>query len=111
MKIVYNDIIPFGSYLAINVFGVVFVKRKYKNHFTRFTRNHEYVHTLQMRELLFVPFYLWYVVEWIAKLLWYADSKKAYKSISFEREANANERDDDYPSKRKHYAFTQRLFK
>lgn len=41
-------------------------------------------------------FYLWYGIEWLAKLLILKDAKKAYKAVSFEREAYDNEYDVNY---------------
>nr|DAE36180.1 MAG TPA: hypothetical protein [Bacteriophage sp.] len=30
MKIIYNDIIPFPGFAAINLFGVIFARKKYR---------------------------------------------------------------------------------
>lgn len=65
---------------------------------------HEHIHTLQQRELLFVGFFVWYIVEWLVRLLQYRNAKRAYLNISFEREAYAHERDKDYEQQRHHYA-------
>jgi hypothetical protein len=65
---------------------------------------HEHIHTLQQRELLFVGFFVWYIVEWLVRLLQYRNAKRAYLNISFEREAYAHERDKDYEQHRHHYA-------
>lgn len=55
MKIIYNDIIPFKGYKAINLFGIVFA-RKSARPLSDKNKNHEAIHTAQMRELLYVPF-------------------------------------------------------
>ena len=65
---------------------------------------HEHIHTLQQRELLFVGFFIWYIVEWLVRLLQYRNAKQAYLNISFEREAYAHENDKDYEQRRRHYA-------
>lgn len=102
MKIIYNKIIPFGKrFYAINLFGVLFAKGSCDN----VILNHEKIHTAQMRELLYVFFYLAYILEWIIRLLSTRNFFTAYKSISFEREAYSFERDMQYLSKRKHYSF------
>ena len=67
--------------------------------------NHEKIHLKQQRELLIVFFYFFYLTEWLLRALFYMDSYKAYKNISFEREAYANEKNLDYPRNRKVFGF------
>ncbi|MBR2183833.1 MAG: hypothetical protein IJ897_00160 [Prevotella sp.] len=99
--IVLNTIFPFGkNFYAINLCGVVFAKQR----LSPSERRHEHIHTLQQRELLFVGFFIWYIVEWLVRLLQYRDAKRAYLNISFEREAYAHEDDKDYEHHRRHYA-------
>lgn len=71
--------------------------------------NHELIHTAQMRELLFIPFYLLYVLEWLYRLLEYRNFDKAYRNISFEREAYANGNDLTYLSRRSHFSWLRYL--
>lgn len=66
MKIVRNNFIPFNGFKAINLFGILFVRNEAK--LTSTVINHEYIHTAQMKELLYLFFYLWYLVEWIVRL-------------------------------------------
>ena len=102
MKIIYNRIIPFGKNLhAINLFGILFAKGPC----SKVMLNHEKIHSAQIKELLFIPFYLIYVAEWIVRLLQYRDFIKAYENISFEREAYMNQKNLCYLSSRKHFAF------
>jgi len=103
MKLIYNNLIPFKGYKAINLFGVIFV-RKYKV-MTNIELNHEMIHTKQMKELLYVFFYLWYVVEWMLRYVGCFDSHRAYRHIGFEKEAYNNQSDLDYTSNRKHYCW------
>lgn len=70
-------------------------------------KNHEYIHTLQKRELLFVVFTILYITEWIYGLLKYHSFMKAYYNISFEREAYAMERNLHYREERKLFAWFQ----
>lgn len=67
--------------------------------------NHERIHLKQQIELLIIPFYIFYVVEWLVRTIIYFDSYKAYQNISFEREAYYNERNMDYLKKRKPFSF------
>ena len=108
MLIITNRFIPFGRYYAINLFGVVFVRRG-RGPMSSVMRNHEYIHTLQQRELLYVGFYVWYVLEWFLLLLKYHHPHTAYCHISFEREAYARQNDLDYRHRRRHYAWLRRI--
>lgn len=101
MRVVTNRFLPLGKRCdAINIFGVVFVKGSCDAQLLR----HEYIHTLQMRETAFVGFYLWYLIEWLVRLLCCLRPYKAYRNISFEREAYARQSDAGYPAVRRRYA-------
>lgn len=104
MKIIYNRFFPFGSFWAINIFGIIFC-RVDKGRLPEVVRNHEYIHTLQQREMLFVGFYLWYLVEWLFHLIRLRDFMKAYYAISFEREAYAMQDNLSYRRSRRHFAW------
>ena len=67
MKILYNPYLPFRGYAAINLFGIILAREECKP-LSRVTLNHEAIHTAQMKELLYVGFYLWYIIEWFIKL-------------------------------------------
>lgn len=71
--------------------------------------NHERIHLRQQAELLILPFYIWYVLEYFIRLVRYKDKKRAYRNISFEREAYANEANPDYSKNRKFWAFLKFL--
>lgn len=101
MKVIRNRIIPFGGYYAINLFGIVFAKGDCDD----VTMRHEAIHTAQMRELLYLLFYIAYVVEWLVRFAILHDSRRAYHAVSFEREAYANQADAGYLSRRRHFAF------
>ena len=49
MKVIYNSLIPFKGFSAINLFGIVFARKEYKE-LSRRTLNHEAIHTAQMKE-------------------------------------------------------------
>ena len=103
MKIIYNNIIPFPGFKAINLFGVLFVRNGCT--MSESDINHEMIHTAQMKEMGYVLFYLWYLVEWLGKLAKLRDSNKAYRAISFEREAYGNEKNLIYTITRAKYAW------
>lgn len=103
MKIIYNKLIPFKGFIAINLFGALFVKKGTK--LTKTLINHEAIHTAQMKELLYIPFYLLYILEWVFNLFKYNfNNKEAYKNISFEKEAYDNQSKLSYLAARKNYA-------
>ena len=71
--------------------------------------NHERIHLRQQMELLIVPFYLWYGIEYIIHRFRGKEHKLAYRAISFEREAYANEWNLRYLESRKFWSFWKYL--
>ena len=69
-------------------------------------RRHETIHYLQQRELLFVGQWLLYGIFHLVGLWRYrGDGRKAYRENPFEREAYANDKDENYLSSRKRWAW------
>jgi hypothetical protein len=87
---VYNDIIPFSGYKAINLFGILFVRKGAK--LTAIDINHECIHTKQGKELGWIVFYIMY--------LWFFVTIGSYKNVPFEKEAYANEENMNYTFER-----------
>lgn len=83
------------------LFGVIFVRTGVK--LSPRTIRHEEIHKKQMIEMLVIFFYLWYCVEFLVRLCMYRNQKEAYRNISFEREAYAN--DSMIPYKRKPFTW------
>ena len=106
MKIVYNNILPVKGFAAMNLVGIIFARNEYKP-LARRIQNHEAIHTVQMKEMLYIFFYLWYLVEWLVKLFRYG--RNAYENISFEREAYTYQYDYSHLEKRKKYHWIKRL--
>lgn len=67
--------------------------------------NHERIHIRQQIELLILPFYILYILEYIYRLIQYKNRKVAYLNISFEREAYQNEKNLNYLKKRSFWKF------
>ena len=86
MKIIRNRFIPFGGFAAINLFGIIFARKEVA--ITLRLVNHESIHTAQMKELGYLFFYIFYVLEWIYRLFLPGN---AYRNISFEKEAYRND--------------------
>lgn len=59
-----------------------------------------------MKEMLYVFFYLFYVIEWIVRLFMKGN---AYRNISFEREAYGNEGNGSYLNSRRPFAWLEYL--
>ena len=104
MKIIRNNIIPFKRFAAINLFGILFVRKDAV--ITEQTLRHEEIHTAQMKELLYVGFYILYVWYWIVNLFRCRfDSHAAYRSIFFEMEAYVYSSYKDYLKYRQKFAW------
>jgi hypothetical protein len=101
--IVSKYLIPKG-YRGMAVFPIVFVKHQLDKENLGFV-NHERIHLRQQLELLFIPFFIWYFIEFILRLIQYKNKDLAYRNISFEREAYANEKDLDYLKNRSFWKF------
>lgn len=108
MKIVKNRFIPPRGFSYVNLFGVLFTRRDKK--ISDVTLNHEMIHTEQMKEMLYVFFYIWYVAELLVKLIILRDSHKAYRAISFEQEAYNNQTNLTYLEGRKRYRWLTYIF-
>ncbi len=93
--------------VCLNLFGTFWARDT--SWIDRYVINHEKIHNAQQRELLFVPFYLLYVFEWIVRLCQYRSWKEAYYNISFEREAYTYGHDLGYLPLRRHYAWLRFL--
>jgi len=109
MRIIYNKHFPFRGFWAINLCGLVFVRKEYGPLGEQAVR-HEYIHSLQQREMLFLFFFVWYFLEWVVRLCLCGNPLKAYRNISFERESYACQANADYPSLRRHYAWVKYLW-
>ena len=106
MKVYHNSVIPFKEFAAINICGILFVRNGVV--VTDRLLNHERIHTAQIKEMLYVFFYLLYGLEWILKLFKYR--LNSYYNISFEREAYRNERNMEYLKERKAFAWINFIF-
>lgn len=85
--------ITFGKARAITLFPFVLVEAK---NMSEKIINHEKIHLRQQIELLLVPFYLLYLLEFAIHFCKCKDFDRAYRSISFEREAYSHDHDFSY---------------
>lgn len=127
--IIKNKIIPFGNYIAINLFGIVFTKVE----LDEIDINHENIHSKQMLEvsivsafiilcligifnisawwlLLAIPsYYIIYCIEYLCIRLLHTKQSCAYHDISFEEEAHNNDSNLDYLKSRKYFSWIKYL--
>lgn len=127
--IIKNKIIPFGNYIAINLFGIIFTKVK----LNEIDINHENIHTRQMLEisvvstfiilclikifnisawwlLLAIPsYYIIYCIEYLCIRPLHTKQNCAYHDISFEEEAHNNDNNLDYLKSRKYFSWIKYL--
>lgn len=109
LLIVTKYLIPKG-YRGLTVFPFVFVKYGVDKGNEIFV-NHEKIHLRQQLELLIIPFFIWYFIEYLVRLSQYKNADLAYRNISFEREAYANELNLAYLRERSFLRFLDYLAK
>lgn len=144
-KVFYNSTVAkmllcFSPCHTIMLGGFVFSKQR-ESEMTQSTRNHESVHARQWVEMTILSgmvilalvlwlgispwwmllsgatFYVWYVIEWMCKGLWYSimidewtcDMETPYEAISFEREARLAGKDANYLENSSYFAWMKHL--
>ena len=111
MRIVINKIIPFKGYQAMCLYPFIFVRQEAYSRFDKVSLNHECIHAEQQKEMLLLPFLLWYVLEWAVKSVRYRSTSKGYRKVSFEQEAYLNQQNQGYLTHRKRYIWLKYVFK
>lgn len=101
--IVSKYLLPKG-FSGLTVYPFVFLRHRHQAQDAVIIR-HEKIHIQQQLELLVLPFFAWYAVEFLYRLIQYRDRKLAYYNISFEREAYQHEKDPGYLKRRSLWAF------
>ncbi|MFB9056144.1 hypothetical protein ACFFU9_05245 [Mariniflexile ostreae] len=109
MIVISKYLVPKG-YLGITIFPFVILKHKrFKNRSVLL--NHEKIHLKQQLELFIIPFYVWYILAYVVRFIQYKNHDAAYRNISFEREAYAQEFNLDYLQKRSCFQFLKYICK
>lgn len=103
MILISKYLIPKG-YTAMAIYPFLVLKTNSQKQ-NKLLVNHEKIHLRQQLELLIFPFYVWYILEFLFRLINYRNWVLAYKNISFEREAYHNQSDFGYLSKRPFWTF------
>lgn len=112
LRVVYKSLlgslISYMGYAAM-AFGIwCFLAPEVKSPSQRLL-NHENIHLYQQVELLFVLQWACYLLEYAVRLVLYRSHSKAYRNLSFEREAYDNEGNLDYLKARKRFAWLKYL--
>ncbi len=82
---------------------ILISKKEFKNNAVLI--RHELIHIRQQLELLILPFYICYLANYFYNLIKYKNHYKAYLNIVFEKEAYANDKNENYIKKRGVWAF------
>ena len=103
MIIVNKYLVPKG-FAGITIYPFVFLREeKYLQN--KKMINHENIHLKQQLELLIIPFFIWYGIEYLLHLRRLKRTSLAYRAISFEKEAYQNDDNLYYLKTRKLYSF------
>jgi hypothetical protein len=97
-------VVPFLKPAGMALFPFVLVKSKVLLNDQVLIR-HEEIHLRQQLELLVIPFYLLYLLNYLYNLAIYRVHERAYLQIIFEREAYRHEKERGYLTSRKLWAW------
>ena len=104
MIVVVNGLLLRKGFLGIALWPFLVLKERGLKQNGVFM-NHERIHLRQQIEMGVLPFYLWYLLEFLIRFVQYRNARLAYRNISFEREAYANEKDLRYLKRRSCWGF------
>lgn len=111
MKVIYTKRIPKG-FIGFTIWPFIFTKIDTENDSeikVNVHLRHEIIHCIQQKELLLIPFFVLYFLNYAINLIIYRNSKKAYRNICFEKECYKNQNSKSYISNRKPYSFINYL--
>lgn len=106
MFVVVNKYVLAKRFDGIVLWPFIFIKRGELRRNPVFM-NHERIHLRQQLELLVLPFFVIYFLEYVLGLLKYRSAYMAYRNISFEREAYDKEKELQYLRKRRFWGFIE----
>lgn len=107
--VVTKYLIPKG-YNGLTLFPFVFIRNNLDKT-NKTLINHEKIHIKQQIQMLILPFFVWYGVEYLFRLIQFQNKNTAYRNISFEREAYANEQNLNYLKEMPFWGFLNYLKK
>ena len=95
---------PFLKVNAMAIFPFILVREPWMKDDAVLIR-HERIHLRQEIELLILPFYIFYLLNYLVNIYRFSDHHKAYLQIIFEQEAYAGEENSAYLDYRPYYAW------
>lgn len=104
MPVIVNKYLIGRHFVGIALWPFIVIKSSHLRDDEVFI-NHEKIHLRQQLELFILPFYLVYLLEYLVRLGQYRNSAKAYRNISFEKEAYQNEANLEYLESRNLWSF------
>ena len=108
MLLIVNKYLLRKRFVGITLWPFIVIKNKELKEDVVFI-NHERIHLRQQLELLILPFFIIYGIEFLIGLIKYKEAYTAYRNISFEREAYKNEGNLNYLKKKKLWSFVKFL--
>jgi hypothetical protein len=93
---------------GLAIFPFIFTKNKIRS---KVLLNHELIHHRQQLELFIIPFYIFYIIDYLVGFIKYKNHYKAYMAICFEREAYKNDGNLIYLKNRPFWAFLKYIKK
>lgn len=104
----WTKVFSFGKAEAITIFPFIFLRRNGLK-VDKVLLNHERIHLVQALELAVFLFYIWYLSEFLVRFFQHRNFDKAYRNISFEREAYVNQHNENYLQQRRLWSFWKYL--
>ena len=83
MILIFKYIIP-SNYCGLAIYPFIFLNSKHLLP-NKIVLNHEKIHLQQQKELLWIFFFAWYLIEYLTRLMQFKDHHKAYKNISLKK--------------------------
>jgi hypothetical protein len=108
MRIIASKYLIPKGFSGLTLYPFIILRDK-KLRYNQRLLNHEKIHLRQQAEMLVLPFYFCYFLEYIVRLIQYRNTHRAYRNISFEREAYLHENDTAYLGYRQFWNFTKFL--
>ena len=102
--LIFSKIFLAPKFNAVTIWPFIILKDRFlKNN--KILLHHEKIHLRQQIEMLVLPFFVWYLLEFLIRLVATRNWMRAYFNISFEREAYQNEKNLTYLRDRKFWFF------
>jgi len=102
--LIFSKIFLSPKFNAITIWPFIILKDRFLKK-DKLLLHHERIHLRQQIEMLVLPFFVWYLLEFLIRFILTQNWMKAYFSISFEKEAYTNEKNLTYLRSRKFWSF------